>query len=136
MRAKALILLTVFLLNTLAGFSCALHMSHRQHTETAAHSEHHEHFSMVVHEKNTSDPVFLAKDFCCQGAVNNFISQAKQVPATNLLLVLAPFIYISKPIDVFLIPVTDLGLSKLTIKTGRRWPPPRDIRTAIQSFLI
>ncbi|SEN07891.1 hypothetical protein SAMN05192574_102387 [Mucilaginibacter gossypiicola] len=136
MRAKALILLIVFLLNTVVGFSCAIHMTHRDHGEADAHLSDHALFVTAPHEHTSQELIITANDPCCQGAVNNFVSQAKQVPASNPVLLLAPFVLISKPIDFYLSPVSSLRLSKFQIKDKRRRPPERDIRTTIQSFLI
>lgn len=143
MKAKALILLFVFLLNTVAGFGCAIHMAHKGDHEVAEHHEvagHHEHQHTAVstsHEAIASQATTVStSESCCQGSINNFISQAKQLPVSNSILLIAPFIYVSHPIDSFLNPVTELHITKLKVIDERKRPPDRDIRIALKSFLI
>ncbi|MBD1395091.1 hypothetical protein IDJ76_18445 [Mucilaginibacter sp. ZB1P21] len=136
MKGKALILLFVFLLNTVAGFSCALHMAHQEHREVKDHHGHRHAIGSAVHQHTANKTLVLPNDPCCQGAVNNFISQAKQIPAGNTTVVIPTFFFISHPIDFFLNPVTDMCLPQLKVTDERRRPPDTDIRVSIQSFLI
>ncbi|MEB0262813.1 MULTISPECIES: hypothetical protein [unclassified Mucilaginibacter] len=136
MKCKALILLFVFLLNTVAGFSCALHMAHQEHNEVKGHHGHQHAIESAVHQHTANKIILSPNDPCCQGAVNNFISQAKQIPASNTTVLIPPFFFISHPIDFFLNPVTDVCLTQLKVTDERRRPPDTDIRVSIQSFLI
>ncbi|NHA05538.1 hypothetical protein G7092_17135 [Mucilaginibacter sp. HC2] len=136
MKGKALILLVVFLLNTVTGFCCALHMMHEDHHELTGHHEHGHATESVTHAQIASSAVLAPNETCCQGAVNNFASLAKQVPAGNHILPLASFTYVSKPIDFFLTAPTSLYVAKLMVTGEKKRPPDKDIRVVIQSFLI
>lgn len=136
MKGKALILLVVFLLNTVTGFCCALHMMHEDHHELTGHHEHRHTTGSVTHDQIARSAIQSPSEPCCQGAVNNFTSLAKQVPAGNHLLPLASFTFLSKPIDFFLISTTNLYVAKLKVTREKKRPPDKDIRVAIRSFLI
>ena len=139
MKSKALFLLSIFLLNTLVGFSCALHMSHKDNDEGAEYHEHH-HGSLrtLTHQKNTnSSIVYIGKDEpCCQGAVNNFVSLAKLVPQSGKVIIQVPLIFIGSYYQLPLI--TSLGvITRRQISFDERQRPPTpDIRIVIQSFQI
>lgn len=91
-------MLFIFLLNTVTGFSCALHMSHHENDEaTENHHEHRHHTAkLIAHHEPVINGTFAGKnDPCCQGAVNNFISLAKLVPQSGHVVLQAPFAYIA-----------------------------------------
>src|SRR5260221_4630170 len=88
MKSKALILLSIFMLNIAVGFSCALHMSHH---------EHHHGNAVIVHQdqKHLPNEATISKNNpCCQGAVNNFISLAKLLPQSGKIIIQPPIVYI------------------------------------------
>lgn len=132
MKGKALILLFVFLLNTVTGFGCAIHMEGQGGHGDAGHDKH-QHGS---HHHSAFTKILSQNDPCCQGAVNNFISQAKQVPVSNSILLVPSFFLLSHPIDYFVGRVTEVSLAKLRVIPKRQRPPDKDIRISLQSFLI
>lgn len=136
MKGKALILLFVFLLNTVAGFSCAIHMEHQDGHGNAGHHEHQHVTGSGSYDHSASKKILSQNDPCCQGAVNNFISQAKQVPVSHSPLLVTSFILLSHPVDFFLGRVTEVSLTKLRVIPRRQRPPDKDIRISLQSFLI
>lgn len=138
MKGKALLLLFVFLLNTVVGFSCALHMSHEDHEEMVSHHDHH-HASLafIGHHQLMNKATLTAEVPCCQGAVNNFISQAKLIPASGNVLLHTPFVYISYIYQyAHVLYWSDLHKGALYSHPERRRFPPDDIRITICSLLI
>ncbi len=132
-------MLFIFLLNTVTGFSCALHMSHHDHDEaTETHHEHrHPTAKIIVHHQMVINGTFIGKDDpCCQGAVNNFISLAKVVPQSSHVVLQAPFAYIASCFQFSLKPLPDVKSGQLISVDERQRPPINDIRIAIQSFQI
>lgn len=132
-------MLFIFLLNTVTGFSCALHMSHQEHDEaTENHHEHRHHIAkLIVHQHPVINGTFVGKnDPCCQGAINNFVSLAKLVPQSGHVVLQAPFAYIASCFQFSLKPLPDVRLSQLISVDERQRPPTNDIRIAIQSFQI
>jgi len=139
MRSKALLMLFIFLLNTVTGFSCALHMSHQEHDEaTENHHEHRHHIAkLIVHQQPVINGTFVGKnDPCCQGAINNFVSLAKLLPQSGHVVLQAPFAYISSYFQFSLKPLPDVKSGQLISVDERQRPPTNDIRIAIQSFQI
>ena len=142
MKSKAIFLLVVFLLNTAVGFGCALHMSHSEDHEAHhdGHKHHHEHGShhLAIKANLQANKVSIGdKDApCCQGAVNNFISIAKQLPQTvksDLAYPVADFVtnhYFS--LKAFF----SVASKQQIIVNQRQRPPTSDIRISIQSFQI
>ncbi len=109
MRSKALLLLFIFLANTVAGFSCALRMSHEEHNEAAEHHDQHHSAAVEGHHHSTAgEATIAANDPCCQGAVNNFISLAKLVPPSGHVLPQASFAYIHTWFQFALAPLPDI----------------------------
>lgn len=158
MKSKALLLLFIFLLNTVTGFACALRMSTHEHDEATEHhhegnggkeqhhdeaTEHHyEHGGREIQATVTDQlPLYnqtsiAQNDPCCQGAVNSFNTLAKVTPQSAQVILMAPVTYIGAYYQLFLKPVT-LGQSvRLILADGRRRPPPYPIRVALQSFQI
>jgi hypothetical protein len=130
MKSKALLLLFIFLLNTVVGFSCALHMSHH---------EHHHGNAVVVHQdqKHLPNETTVSKnDPCCQGAVNNFISLAKLVPQSGKIIIQSPIVYIGSYCQFPSITLPGVKSVHQTFIDERQRPPTTDIRIKIQSFLI
>ncbi len=149
MKGKALLLLFIFLLNTVTGFACALHMSIREHEEATEHhhegdeaTEHHHEVHQQeslfsVHPQLVLNGTYITKDDpCCQGTVNNFNALAKVAPQSGHVILLAPFTYIDTYYRFFLNPVPDTKLKQSASVGERRRPPTHPIRIAIQSFQI
>lgn len=132
-------MLFIFLLNTVTGFSCALHILHEDHDEvTENHYEHRHHTAkLIVHHAPILNGTFAGKnDPCCQWAVNNFISLAKLVPQSGHIVLQAPFAYIASCFQFSLKPLPDVKSGQLILVDERQRPPTNDIRIAIQSFQI
>jgi hypothetical protein len=137
MRSKALLLLLIFLANTVAGFGCALRMSHEEHNEAAEHHDHHHSAAVSVDYHSTpSEATVASNDFCCQGAVNNFISLAKLVPPSGHVLPQASFAYIHTWFQFALAPLPDIKAVREIAIDERQRPPTGNIRIAIRSLLI
>ena len=141
MKSKAIFLLVVFLLNTAVGFGCALHMSHSEdheaHHDGHKHHEHGSHHSAIKPNLPANKVSIVDKDApCCQGAVNNFISIAKQLPQT----VKADFAYpvadlVTSHCFSFKALISNASKQRIVVNQRQR-PPTSDIRIYIQSFQI
>lgn len=90
-RVKALFLLMVFSLNTVAGFACSIgvdmgyntkHHDHPQSGHAVKHSHSHSH----VHKPITGAKLKAAKDDCCSDQVNDFNKLEKAIPDNGFLL--------------------------------------------------
>ncbi|MEO7212005.1 MAG: hypothetical protein ABIX36_04345 [Mucilaginibacter sp.] len=158
MKSKALLLLFIFLLNTVTGFACALRMSIHEQEETTEHHDtsaevtdhhhngdeatehHHEHrklSQLLAHEEPLFTGTAMANnDPCCQGAVNNFNTLAKVTPQSSHIILLAPFTYIGTYHQFFLKLVSVSLTNQFVSIDGRRRPPTYPIRIALQSFQI
>lgn len=149
MKSKALLLLFIFLLNTVTGFACALRMAGHEHEEaTAQHHEgnegaehHHERHQQVFQRSNHLQLILNGTyvsedDLCCQGAVNSFNALAKVVPQTSHVILLAPFTWIGTNYQFLLKPVSVNHVNQLLPLDERRRPPTHPIRIIIQSFQI
>jgi hypothetical protein len=137
MKSKALLLLFIFLLNTVVGFSCALRMCHDDHQEASEHHGHHHTATVLVHQQFTPGETTVSpNDPCCQGAVNNFISLAKLVPSSGHILLQAPFAYINSSFQSALVVLPVIKLERPIVIDERQRPPNDDIRITIQSLLI
>ncbi len=137
MKSKAILLLCVFLLNTVIGFGCALHMSHPEQQEAAEHHQH-EGPSCAVHEHSitASGPIVEQNDACCQGAVNHFVSLAKLLPQPGKSIIQVPVVYIDSyyQFSSVCVPMGKL-LHQIPIDVPQR-PPTPNIRIVIRSFQI
>ncbi|SDG12214.1 hypothetical protein [Mucilaginibacter gossypii] len=158
MKSKALLLLFIFLLNTVTGFACALRMSTHEHDEATEHhhdgnggkeqhhdettEHHHEHGGREI-QAAVTDQLLLynqtsiaQNDPCCQNAVNSFNTLAKVTPQSAQIILLPLFSYLSTYYQFFFKPVTLTQTVPLVLVDGRRRPPPYSIRVALQSFQI
>jgi hypothetical protein len=140
MKSKAIFMLFIFMLNTLVGFGCALHMSGKLHEKTAEnHHGRHENKPEVAahhHQPPANGTSVSDKEMCCQGSVNNFISQAKVVPQSGTIILQAPFVYIDTNRQFSFESLSGVGIAKLFTVDKRQRPPTNDIRIAIHSLLI
>lgn len=132
-------MLFIFMLNTIVGFSCALHMSGKLHEETAEnHHGRHGHKPAIAahrHQRPANVTSVGDKEMCCQGAVNNFIFQAKTVPQFGTIILQALFFYIGTS-HQFSLESLPVDIVKVLTVDKRQRPPTNDIRIAIQSLLI
>jgi hypothetical protein len=140
MKNKAIFMLFIFMLNTIVGFGCALHMSGKLHEETAEnhHGRHKDksevaghHYQPPANGTSVSD-----KEMCCQGSVNNIISQAKIVPQSGTIILQVPFVYIHTNRQFSFEPLPGVDIAELLTVDKRQRPPTNDIRIAIRSLLI
>ncbi|WP_110829368.1 hypothetical protein [Pedobacter nutrimenti] len=148
MKGKALFLLVIFLLNTVVGVACALHLSpdfdsseveaHEHGTHT--HSNDHHHSA----DKATSSLLKLAslqnltakEHACCKDDVNTFNLSAKNISSAGNTDLKVPVYFI---LPQFFSPNLQVvrAKSKTTIFATYRKPPSSvDIRVSISSFLI
>jgi hypothetical protein len=149
MKKKALFLLTVFLLNMLVGFSCALHRDtdHEKIHEgepNAGSYEHHsgEHYLSENHsggqnKVSTVDAAsFLPQDSpCCQDSMNKFSSLAKDTPRQhpNIKPLTFPLPNQHYFYDRPLFENSPWSSNSLVVKER---PPTISLRIVIQSFQI
>ena len=120
----------------MVGFSCALHMSHKDHDEA---TEHHNHGRLNSnHPKNSNSSAnYIGRDEpCCQGAVNNFVSLAKLVPQSGKVIIRVPLIFIGSYYQLPLITSPGVITRRQISVDERQRPPTPDIRIVIQSFQI
>lgn len=100
-RIKALVLLTVFSLNTLAGFACSIGVdmgyntkhhnhSHDKSGHVSKHSHSHKH--TFSHKRITGQQLNATKDDCCSNQVNAFAKLEKSIPVNGFLLQAASFL--------------------------------------------
>ena len=148
MKGKALFLLIVFLLNTVVGFACALHLSsnfdsseveaHKHGTHTHSNDDDHsvdKATSSLL--KFTSLQNLTAKEqACCKDDVNAFNSLTKNISSAGNTTLKIPVYFI---LPQFFSPYVQVvyARSKTKIYSKYRKPPsPVDIRVSISSFLI
>jgi hypothetical protein len=147
-QLKALFLLLVFAFNTAVGFACAIGLdmgfntAHHHDEETTeihvhANAEKHEHHSKSGshhHEENTSEK--KEKGGCCNDEVQKFQSLDKNLNQNAKFAIDVPLVVVL--ISTF--PKIDIyNLSKAfppKYKARLYYPPPEDIRIAIQRFQI
>ena len=112
-KLRAVALLTVFSLNTLAGFACSIGV------DMGYNSHHHEHGEMHHnhgHPTNPIDGVSVkfsdagSKDDCCSNDVTQFSLLDKSVAANNLL-VAAPVFLLPFVTTFFSDTINDRGLA-------------------------
>ena len=94
-RIKAIFLLVVFSMNTVAGFACSIgvdmgyntkHHGHPQSSHAAKHSHSHTHKHSHIHKPVTGAKLKAAKDDCCSDQVNDFNKLEKAIPDNEFLL--------------------------------------------------
>ncbi len=128
-QLKALLLLTVFGLNTAVGFACSMGI------EIGFKKIHqHDEMSAAPHHDESND---THKHGCCNDAVTKFLQIDKSVPQLSTIAVnpiflsgfTALFYMITFAADFKVIPANTYALQ-------RYHPPGAEIRIAIQSFQI
>lgn len=146
MKSKAIILLVIFLLNTIVGFGCALGMEGNPHDEGHSHEESanhvhkdHNHHHSIGHEHKAT-PIsalnFSKEDPCCKTLVNDLVTQSKLVPENGKVQIVLPIVWLPDYSYALLIPVIDVELDQNVYVDHRERPPNKDIRIVIQSFQI
>ncbi|MDQ6608814.1 MAG: hypothetical protein M3Y85_03235 [Bacteroidota bacterium] len=152
-KIRALFLLLLFSLNTVAGFACSIgvdmgyNTKHHEHQETKphSHSKTHSHEGAHQHMQKHSLEAFHASfsnpkssDDCCANDVTSFIKLDKSVASNNLLL-RVPVSVLALDSYYFSSNITGFETaSKGQSSYLRRWRSlnDTDIRIAIQSFQI
>ena len=111
-KIRALVLLTIFSLNTVLGFACSVGVDMGYNTHHHAHGEKHSHKQDHKHNHLNSISVKFtdasSKDDCCSNDVTRFSLLDKSVAANNLLIE-AP---------VFILPFTSTFLSQSINESG------------------
>lgn len=144
---RALFLLTVFTLNTVAGFACSLGVDmgyNTKHHEAGGkalsqphkHAQAHKHSH--AHKTKNGASLKGIKDDCCSDQVNDFAKLDKAVSYNNLLL--QPPVFLIATLTNFFNYHKEESTSSVNSKFRheRRWRSlnDTDIRIAIQSFQI
>lgn len=147
-KVKAAFLLTVFALNTVVGFACAIgvdmgfnshhHRDDDEATKVSVHvhadgkkHEHHEANKHHYNEKNNSK-----KDDCCNDKVTKFEQLDKSIPySLNIVHPIFFTSFLSAFYNVDFLHRSDIIIdNKYFVRSYH--PPIPDIRIAIQSFQI
>jgi len=147
MRSKALFLLSVFLLNTLWGFGCALRLNMLDHavvkkpihTEPSHSHQHsgHSHRQEIKPIQPKADNTVLSKpDPCCQKSTGQFLSLVKDTPNGGKPLIKLPVLDLSYRTEIELRALGHLNADQANFIPFAEKPPAWDIRIAIQSFQI
>ena len=147
-QLKAAFLLTVFALNMMLSFACSLgvkmgynNQHHKAVPAKTANAHKHEADNSAPHHEPTSpcrhhsksDP---AKDDCCAGNALKLQTEDKKLQQAQNTTLKAP-VFVA-----FLSLFLGVELAPVQIKQGTKhlfpqyYPPPPDIRLAIQSFQI
>jgi hypothetical protein len=149
-KLKAAFLLTVFALNTMLAFACSMgvkmgyndqHHHEAATVKTTAHSHNHRPDTTSQHGEHASpshhhDKGEPAKDDCCTENALKFQAEDKNFQQSQNTALKAPVFvaFLSLYLGVELAPVDIQAGSRYIIP--QYYPPPPDIRLAIQSFLI
>jgi len=144
-RLKALLLLLVFSMNTLAGFACSIGIDMGYNNHHHKSGKAHSHKKCALHHTNVHDHVStivsfnsITKDDCCSNTVTKFNLLDKSVTDNSLQCQpgVFPIVYLS----AFLIKTEKTGVQnvKSWFQFVRRSCSldDTDIRIAIQSFQI
>lgn len=140
-KIKALFLLTVFALNTVVGFACAMGV------DMGFNTEHHNNESKPTvhvhkdgkahqHNKKTEKDNHNKKGNCCNDQVLKFQNLDKTLKQSTKSLAVAP------DYSIKISAVYGLEIYKASSKPTLKYiiplshPPPPDIRVLIQSFQI
>lgn len=116
-KIRAIILLTVFSLNTVAGFACSLGLNmgynahhHEAHDKAHKTSECHQHHLDCLLNGSSLTKAKAPNDDCCSGQVNSFTRMDKAV-AYNNLLIKAPLLSPAEYTDFFALQKEATGLA-------------------------
>lgn len=144
MKGKALFLLVIFLLHTVVGLACSLHLgTDLRPTSTKGHehdshvhsSDHHHPAAQSDHHQGNLEPTEPA-DVCCQDEVEELNLLAKSLSAVGKIDLKAP-VYLLLSSFYYAFDQLAIEHSKTTFFITDRKPPSSvDIRVSISSFLI
>lgn len=139
---KTIFLLTIFSLNMVVGFACAMGVDmgfnehhHEAEVEFFVHTKGHpQHLEVVAHQHAHSDSD--GKNNCCNDEVLKIVRADKVVPQVvkQLNPVFSTAFVITYP-DTIILPASQVSKSNKYFVCGYH-PPIPDIRVAIQSFQI
>jgi hypothetical protein len=149
MKRKATFLLIIFMLNTLVGFSCALHFD--QHIHGRNHSleksasyhryvnshNHHRVYQMAHDVGQAGGAGFVKENLCCKTLTGNLAIQGKLNADNNKALMKAPVVLWFRsgfnPTSLVAV-VNNLKISHARFIDQPL--PDKDIRISIRSFQI
>ena len=141
-KIRALALLTVFSLNTVAGFACSVGVDmrynshHHEHGKKHVHKHEHQHNPIEGISVKLSDE--SSKDDCCSNDVTQFSLLDKSVAANNLLIAAPVFLLPFQ--TIFPSPnMNDSGLavnSKFQFVRRSSFLNDTDLQMAIRRFQI
>ena len=148
-KLRALFLITVFSLSTVAGFACSIgidlgyNSNHHEELKPACHSEGGTHHSIQQDsfDKNSRGEIFSnrpgAKD-CCTNEVTDFIKMEKSVAQGQAELQSPVFVQAFASVFIFPADSPALTMAPRGFQFLRRGSPlhDTDIRIVIQSFQI
>jgi hypothetical protein len=144
MKRKAIFLLMIFMLNTVVGFSCALHFDQHIHgnnhslAKSVFHHQGHSHLSayQMAHDVNPAKGLgFVHENLCCKTLTGNLAIQGKLSADSDSVLAKVPVLWIRSgfnPAPVVTVNALNVGYAKFTDPCF----PNKDIRIAIRSFQI
>ena len=131
----------VFSLNTLLGLACSLGINlgynkhHHQVAQNARSSNHQNHHNVSAKPEHCKQKPVSSKDDCCSHTVTSFNLVNKTIPQS--VNVSNPVFVTSFVASFFTVPLLQEGGIKSTRHFPQNYHPPiKDIRIAIQSFLI
>ncbi len=145
-QLKAAFLLTVFALNTLVGFACAVgldmgfnssHHHDEEATEVHVHADgtkHQHHAKAATHHHDSKDA--SKKDDCCNEKVVKISQEDKALPQAHTIInpvFFSAFVASYYNIDIFY-PSQVTASTRYFVRSYH--PPISDIRIAIRSFQI
>lgn len=145
-QLKAALLLTVFGLNTVVGFACALGVNlgfnRPQHGNDAGTGSVHIHKDGKKHihktgtakHGHTKKATNSKKDDCCKDKVVKLQNADKSVQYSKTTIDVPVYIIPGKHARIDILKTVDSFLTEYV--ACHFHPPPRDIRIAIQSFQI
>ncbi|HWJ92396.1 MAG TPA: hypothetical protein VNR87_14870 [Flavisolibacter sp.] len=147
-KIRAIVLLTVFSLNTVAGFACSVgidlgyntrHHEHANHSLKGSHKhDRHKHTHAHTEPVNIVAHLSMPQDDCCSSQVNDFALMDKSVVSNNLLLQAPVFLLATN----FRNALFENAGTDVTVNSRFRFVrrscslDDTDIRIAIQSFQI
>ncbi len=146
-KIKAALLLTVFSLNTVIGFACAmgvdmgfnsLHHDTEETTETTVHihadgNKHNHHDEVATHHNNSKED--SENDGCCNDGVVKFQSLDKNIN-TNAYSVISIPVFTTILTNVFGLDMFAQEQFSNQKNIAQFFYPPPDIRILIKSFQI
>ncbi len=143
-KIRAIVLLMVFSLNTVAGFACSVgvdmgyNTNHHKRIKPDHGKIHHDHANSHLHKRFSGNNLKAITDDCCSGQVNSFQKLDKSLSYNNLLLQAAVSI-LNTPAAFFFLTTIEYrlaGNSRFGFVRRSCSFDDTDIRIAIQSFQI